>query len=168
MDTNLNPESYVVYVDRNVWNQSAVYGEKVSPDGNLLFAPMLNAIDVIDGRLGTLRTRIALPFMLSASYDALVDDGRGNVLIAITGQTGDGIAVIDLTSLPEGATSFAATTQRPDVLRVAQWTANSTLGKPRFSNSIKRGNPPKLIRPQHNSVSPALSFGPRSSADQIR
>jgi len=55
MDTNLNSESYVVYVDRDVWNQSAVYGEKVSPDGNLLFSPLLNAIDVIDGRLGTLR-----------------------------------------------------------------------------------------------------------------
>jgi hypothetical protein len=128
---------------------------------------------VIDGRLGTLRTRIALPFMLSASYDALVDDGRDNVLIAITGQTGDGIAVIDLTSLPEGATSLAATTQQSDLLRLAQWTANSSLGKPRFStprfsNSTKRGTPPKLIRPQHNSVSPALSFGPRSSADQIR
>jgi streptogramin lyase len=160
MDTNLNPESYVVYVDRNVWNQSAVYGEKVSPDGNLLFSPLLNAIDVIDGRLGTLRARIALPFMLSANYDALVDDGRDNVLIAITGQTGDGIAVIDLTSLPEGVASLAATTQRSDLLRMAQWTANSTFGKPRSTNLIKRGTPPKLIRPQHNSVSPALSFGP--------
>ena len=160
MDTNLNSESYVVYVDRDVWNQSAVYGEKVSPDGNLLFSPLLNAIDVIDGRLGTLRARIALPFMLSANYDALVDDGRDNVLIAITGQTGDGIAVIDLTSLPEGVASLAATTQRSDLLRMAQWTANSTFGKPRSTNLIKRGTPPKLIRPQHNSVSPALSFGP--------
>lgn len=160
MDTNLNPESYVVYVDRDVWNQSAVYGEKVSPDGNLLFSPLLNAIDVIDGRLGTLRERIALPFMLSENYDALVDDGRDNVLIAITGQTGDGIAVIDLTSLPEGVASLAATTQRSDLLRMAQWTANSTFGKPGSTNLVKRGTPPKLIRPRHDSVSPALSFGP--------
>jgi len=106
------------------------------------------------------RARIALPFMLSANYDALVDDGRDNVLIAITGQTGNGIAVIDLTSLPEGVASLAATTQRSDLLRMAQWTANSTFGKPRSTNLIKRGTPPKLICPQHDSVSPALSFGP--------
>jgi len=98
--------------------------------------------------------------MLSANYDALVDDAGTNVLIAITGQTGDGIAVIDLTSLPEGVASLAATTQRSDLLRMAQWTANSTFGKSRSTNLIKRGTPPKLIRPQHNSVSPALSFGP--------
>jgi hypothetical protein len=160
MDTNLNPQSYVVYTDRDIWNQSAVYGEKLSPDGNLLFAPLSNGIDVIDGKQGTLRMRIALPFPLSANYDALVGDGRDNVLIAITGQTGDGIAVIDLTSLPEGVASLAATTQRSDPLRMAQWTANSTFAKPRSTSLIKRGTPPKLIRPQHNSVSPALSFGP--------
>ena len=47
------------------------------------------------------RTRVALPFALSANYDALVSDGQDNVLVAITGQNGNGIAVIDLTSLPE-------------------------------------------------------------------
>ena len=160
MDTNLNLESYVVYVDRDVWNQSTVYGEKVSPDGSLLFSPLFNAIDVIDGRLGTLRARIALPFTLSANYDALVDDGRDNVLIAITGQTGDGIAVIDLSSLPEGVASLAATTQRPDLLRMAQWTANSSVGKPKSTNLIKRTTPPTLIRPKHNSVSPVLRLTP--------
>jgi len=139
MDTNLNPQSYVVYTDRDIWNQAAVYGEKLSPDGNLLFAPLSNGIDVIDGKQGTLRMRIALPFPLSANYDALVGDGRDNVLIAITGQPGDGIAVIDLTSLPEGVASLAATTQRSDLLRMAQWTANSTFAKPRSTSLIKRG-----------------------------
>ena len=38
---------------------------------------------------------------LSPNYDALVSDGQDNVLIAITGQTGGGIAVIDLTSVLE-------------------------------------------------------------------
>jgi hypothetical protein len=31
----------------------------------------------------------------------LVSDGEDNVLVAITGQNGDGIAVVDLSSLPE-------------------------------------------------------------------
>jgi len=101
MDTNLNPASYLVLNARQIWNQSAVYGEKLSPDGNLLFAPLLNGIDVFDGRTGVLRTRIALSVTLSPNYDALVATGIDNVLVAITGQTGDGIAVIDLTSLPE-------------------------------------------------------------------
>jgi len=101
MDTNLNPEAGVGLNEREVWNQEAVYGEKMSPDGNLLFAPLIDSIDVYDGRTGEFRTRIALPFALSANYDALVADGKDNVLVAITGQTGTGIAVIDLTSLPE-------------------------------------------------------------------
>jgi hypothetical protein len=101
MDTNLNPESFVVLNDRETLNQAAVYGEKLSADGALLFAPLSNALDVYDGRTGVLRTRIALPFNLSPNYDALVADGKDNVLVAITGQSGNGIAVIDLSSLTE-------------------------------------------------------------------
>jgi hypothetical protein len=101
MDTNLNPQSYLALNEREIWNQLAVYGEKISPDGNLLFAPLTNAIDVYDGRMGLFRRRVALPFALCPNYDALVSDGQDNVLVAITGQNGDGIAVIDLSSLPE-------------------------------------------------------------------
>lgn len=45
--------------------------------------------------------RIALPVPLSPNYDALVSDGKDNNLVAITGANGDGIAVIDLTSIPD-------------------------------------------------------------------
>lgn len=55
---------------------------------------------MLDGNLGNLRNRISLPVALSRNYDALVDDGTDNVLIAITG-TGNGIAIIDLTSITE-------------------------------------------------------------------
>src|SRR5438093_10489288 len=55
----------------------------------------------MDGRLGTLLTRIALPITLSPNYDALVSDGKDNILVAITGTNGDGVAVIDLGSIPE-------------------------------------------------------------------
>jgi WD40 repeat protein len=101
MDTNLNVESGVALNEREIWDQEAVYGEKMSPDGNLLFAPLTNSIDVYDGRIGLFRTRVALPVALSANYDALVSDGKDNVLVAITGQNGNGIAVVDLSSLPE-------------------------------------------------------------------
>lgn len=52
-------------------------------------------------RVGTLRTRISFPVALSPNYDALVSDGKDNVLIAITGQNGNGIAIVDLSSLAE-------------------------------------------------------------------
>lgn len=102
-DSALNSESFETVNDREVKDVLYVYGVKLSPDGRLLFQPSTNGIDVYDGRLGTLLKRIALPFALSQNYDALVADGKDNVLIAITGQNSDGIAVVDLTSLSEPA-----------------------------------------------------------------
>lgn len=67
----------------------------------MLFQSSTNGIDICDGRVGDLLTRISLPFTLSQNFDALVSDGTDNVLVAITGETGNGIAVIDLTSLSE-------------------------------------------------------------------
>jgi hypothetical protein len=68
----------------------------------LLFQPAIDGIDVFDGTLGNLLQRVSLPTLLSENYDALVSDGKDNVLIAITGN-GDGIAIVDLTSIPEPA-----------------------------------------------------------------
>jgi hypothetical protein len=101
MDMNLNGESFVSLNEREIWNEKAVYGEKLSTDGTLLFRPLTDALDVVDGRTGILRARISLPVTLSPNYDALVADAKDSVLIAITGQNGDGIALIDLTSVPE-------------------------------------------------------------------
>jgi YVTN family beta-propeller protein len=100
-DSNLNAESNLALNDRVIQDTDWVYGAKLSPDGSLFFQPSTNGIDVFDGRGGTLLQRISLPFALSTNYDALVTDGTDNVLIAITGATGNGIAVVDLTSLPE-------------------------------------------------------------------
>jgi hypothetical protein len=102
-DADLNAASYLAPNDRESLNTAYVYGVKLSPDGSLLFQPSTAGIDVFDGRIGTLRARIALPYALSENYDALVSDGTDNVLIAITGATGNGIAVLDLTSLSEPA-----------------------------------------------------------------
>ena len=100
-DSDLNGESFLTMNDREAIIASDVYGMKLSPDGSLLFQPTIAGIDVFDGRLGNLRTRIALPVELSANYDALVADGRDNILIAIIGQSGNGIAVIDLSAVLE-------------------------------------------------------------------
>jgi len=119
-DTSLNAESYLVLNDRDALNISYVYGTKLSPDGTLLFQPSTNGIDVYDGRLGTLRTRISLPFVLSDNFDALVSDGTDNVLIAITGQTGNGIAIVDLSSLAEPAHLSYLRTQIPSASATLQ------------------------------------------------
>ncbi len=100
-DTNLNAEAFTAYTEREVWNVLAVFGEKMSPDGNLLFSPLESGIDVLDGKRGNLLTRISLPVSLSSNYDALVSDGIDNVLVAITGDSGSGIAIIDLSLVPE-------------------------------------------------------------------
>ncbi len=99
-DSDLNGESYYALNDREILNIAYVYHAKLSSDGLLLFQPSTNGIDVLDGNRGNLRNRISLPVALSPNYDALVDDGTDNFLIAITG-TGDGIAIIDLTSITE-------------------------------------------------------------------
>jgi hypothetical protein len=102
-DATLDAESFYALNDREVLNISYVYGAKLAPDGGLLFQPSTYGIDVLDGRLGNLVTRISVPFALSTNYDALVNDGKDNTLIAITGATGDGIAVLNLTSISEPA-----------------------------------------------------------------
>jgi hypothetical protein len=100
-DTNLNATSYFVLNDREIEDTSYVYGTKFSSDGSLLFQPATQGLDAFNGRLGTLRARVALPVPLSTNYDAMVVDGQDDVLIVIIGATGTGIAVLDLSSLPE-------------------------------------------------------------------
>jgi len=100
-DADLNGTADFAFNDREVVDISYVYGTKFSPDGTLLFQPSVQGMDVYDGRLGDLRDRIAFSVPLSTNYDALVSDGKDNVLIAITGTSGDGIAVTDLSSIVE-------------------------------------------------------------------
>lgn len=100
-DSDMNAESYFVANDREYVDAAYVYGTKFSPDGNLLFQPASQGMDIFDGRVGELLSRIAFSTTLAPTYDALVADGNDSVFIAITGAAADGIAVIDLTSLPE-------------------------------------------------------------------
>ena len=70
----MNGESVFALNDREIQDISYVYGTKFNPDGNLLFQPATRGMDIYDGRVGTLRSRIAFPVPLSTNYDALVSD----------------------------------------------------------------------------------------------
>ena len=123
-DGDENGEAGLALNLREAMNIQYVDGTAFSPDGSLLFQPSTNGIDVFDGRLFTLRTRIALPVALGQNYDALVSGGPDDQLVAITGASGTGIALIDLRSLSE-----------PDPLPYVSSTM-STLGRSvRFNNS---------------------------------
>ena len=157
MDTDLNLQSYVVYVDRDTWNLSAVYGEKLSPDGNLLFSPLANAIDVIDGHAGNFLERVALPVPLSPNYDALVSDGKDNILLAITGNTGNGIAVIDLSSIAEPLSAQVAQRQAAQSFSRSRGTKSSAANLlSRLTETKSRSFRSPSARPGHAAVSPAL------------
>ncbi len=98
---------------REAGNIEYVNGTAFSPDGSLLFQPSTQGIDVFDGRLGILRTRIALPVALGQNYDALVAGGPDDQLVAITGATGTGIALIDLRALTEpGPLQYVASVKK--------------------------------------------------------
>jgi WD40 repeat protein len=91
MDLN----SYLAGNELQSYDEMAVYGEKLSPDGRYLFAPLINSIEAFDGDTGVLLSRVGLPIGLSPNYDALVSDGGDNLVLMITG-TGDGVALVDL------------------------------------------------------------------------
>jgi len=61
-------------------------------------SPAGNVVSGVGGP--NLSNRISLPVPLSQNYDALVTDGVDNIFVAIT-NTGNGIAVVDVTSIPE-------------------------------------------------------------------
>lgn len=98
-DADLNGRAFMGFNWREFPLISYVYGAKLSPDGRMLFQPGPDFIDVFNAMTGTLHARVALPVILSSSYDALVANGRDNVLLAIT-EYGDSIAVVDVTSIP--------------------------------------------------------------------
>jgi len=104
-DTDLNGQSYYSLNDREILNTTYVYGAKFSPDGRLLFQPTIKGVDLLDGRVGNLLERISLPVSLSPQFDALVSDGKDNILVALL-SNGSGIMVIDLTSIVEPSFSL--------------------------------------------------------------
>jgi hypothetical protein len=96
-DENLNVFSDISYVDRDVWLPVAVYGQKLNTDGSLVFQPLTNGIDVLDGTTGQLQYRVALPIQPANAYDTLSIDDHDGLLFMLTA---NGIAQLNLSSLP--------------------------------------------------------------------
>jgi hypothetical protein len=96
-DDNLNVFGDITYVDRDVWLPLAVYGQKVSSDGSLIFQPLTDGIDVHDSTSGLLDYRVQFPVQFANVYDALALDNTDNLIFGITST---GIVQIDLQSLP--------------------------------------------------------------------
>jgi hypothetical protein len=100
-DSNLNNLGFQTLDNAEAIDAQYLYGGAFSADGSLFFQPGVQFIDVFDGRTGDFRARVSLPVPLSPNFRALVSDGEDSRLVAITGSTGNGIAVINLNSLPE-------------------------------------------------------------------
>lgn len=132
-DADLNGDAGLSMNDREVMNTTYVYGAKLSADGTLLFQPSVQGIDVFDGKLGTLRSRIALPVPVSEGLDALVSDGTDNELVILTGQTGTGIAVVDLSSLQEPAPLAYSSVVMHNQQNWSAWPMPRPASKPRMS-----------------------------------
>lgn len=86
-DFSLDAQSAYAMNVREALNIGYIYGAKLSANGSVLFQPTTIGIDVMEGRLGHLLQRVALPVQLLPNDDALVSDGKANVLVAITGRT---------------------------------------------------------------------------------
>jgi len=100
-DSNLNNVGFQTLDNAEVLDAQYLYGGAFSSDGSLFFQPGVQYIDVFNGQTGDFRARISLPVPLSPNFRALVSDGEDSRLVAITGATGNGVAVINLNSLPE-------------------------------------------------------------------
>jgi WD40 repeat protein len=149
-DSNLNSLSFLSLNDREILTAQYVYGNKLSPDGTLLFQPAVDSIDIFDGRLGNLLQRVSLPFALSQNYDALVSDGKDNVLIAITGVSGDGVAVVDLSSVAEPGPLPFPIASSVKAARLVPWLRSKPLNNDasatRKARDVSPHIPPHVLR----------------------
>jgi len=95
-DPSLNYETSPAYIDWETWLPTAVWGQKLSADGSLLFQPLTDGIDVIARNTGRLLYRIQIPGTVANVYDALVSIPGKNAFAVITTT---GVSIVDLSSL---------------------------------------------------------------------
>jgi hypothetical protein len=127
MDSNLNTFGLQALNLAESIDANYAYGGAFSSTGELFFQPGMQSIDVFDGNTGAFLSRVSLPAPLSTNYRALISDGKDSTIVAITG-TGNGIAVIDLNSIPEPSTpGYLTTLPGPFNIRNHQ----RSLGSPR-------------------------------------
>ena len=96
LDSSLNIRAQVAANEITDYDKIYNIGEKTSPDGKFLFQLLQQGIVVVDAYTGLQVTRVGLPLATTFTYDALVTDTTDDLVVAITGTTGDGITIIDL------------------------------------------------------------------------
>jgi hypothetical protein len=146
VDSNLNNIGLQVLNSAESIDAQYLYGAAFSADGALLFQPAAQAIDVFDGVTGAFRARVALPVALSPNFRALVSNGKDDRIIAVTGNAGDGIAVIDLSSLPEP----------PPVTWLFAIPAPAVMGNPQASDTASHRRLESPFPTIHHPASPLL------------
>ncbi len=155
MDDSLAVFGDITYVDRDTWLPVAVYGQKVSEDGSLVFQPLTDGIDVHDGASGLLLHRVQFPVQLANVYDALALDNTDNLIFAITST---GIVQIDLHSLPVAA-------QRKNESRSVGGLRRT---QPVVSQAREKGrNGNALGRPHLRHLAPSLGSSPRGISRDV-
>lgn len=127
-----------------------LYGAALSADGTLLFQPADQAIDVFDGNTGSFRARVSLPVPLSPNFRALVSNNRDSRLVAITGSNGNGIAVIDLNSIPEPA----PLTYQADAVSAHLPTSHRRITPSAIAGAVKARNAFSVVPGIHRRRSP--------------
>jgi hypothetical protein len=127
-----------------------LYGAALSADGTLLFQPADQAIDVFDGNTGSFRARVSLPVPLSPNFRALVSNNRDSRLVAITGSNGNGIAVIDLNSIPEPA----PLTYQADAVSAHLPTSHRRITPSAIAGAVKARNAFSVVPAIHRRRSP--------------
>jgi hypothetical protein len=146
VDTNLNNIGLQTLNIAEGIDAAYLYGGAFSADGSLFFQPGAQSIDVFDGVTGAFRARVALPVPLSPNFRALVSNNKDNRIIAITGTAGDGLAVIDLNSLPEPT----------PVTWLSARAAPAIRGNPQFRDPSNSGRPRNSLLKFHRRASPLL------------
>jgi len=140
-DGAANAQSTVTYVDHDTWLPLAVYGQKLTANGSLLFQPLTDGIDILDGSIGLLRYRLSLPIQIPNVYDSLVADDNDGLLFAITT---NGIAQLDLRPLWFGGNTTSSNTS------AAPMAATSAIAEPpaalKASSTKKRAQPTTRLR----------------------
>jgi hypothetical protein len=158
-DSGLNVFSDITYVDRDVWLETAIFGQKLNTNGSLAFQPLVDGVDVLNGTTGLLQYRVELPLELPTVYDALAVDNTDGLLFAIT-QTG--IAQINVSSLPASA---SATRLKGVMLRgQPARPRNAGFAEGRSINRTRRQN--YIARPHlHHQRPRGSSLGMKSGSE---
>jgi hypothetical protein len=97
-------ENYPNYIDWELMLPTTVYGQKLRPDGGILYLPLADGIDLVARNSGRLLYRVQLANPPANVYDPIFVAKGSNAVGVITPS---GVTLVDLSSLPIGSSSTA-------------------------------------------------------------